>query len=103
MGERIIELKWRCADCGRINLGRYKECPEGCGSPREKGEMLGMDGLDADDYDASGYNKAASVTDPALLALANAGADWFCSHCSAGNRGDGEKCSKCGSRGSTRG
>lgn len=27
--------------------------------------------------------------------LATAGADWFCSHCGSGNRGDGERCNSC--------
>jgi hypothetical protein len=89
---RIIELKWNCADCASKGiLGRYKECPN-CGSPREKGEMR-MDGLSST---AGGYNPAASVTDPELLKKANAGADWFCTHCSSGNQGDGDACGSCG-------
>lgn len=93
---RTVELKWRCADCGAEDiLGRHKRCPS-CGSPREKGEMK-MDGLDADDYDASGRNRAATVTDPELLKLAEVGFDWFCTHCESGNRGNGAKCSSCGS------
>jgi len=39
---------------------------------------------------------APAVTDAALLELANAGADWFCAHCAAGNRGDRAHCMKCG-------
>jgi len=49
-----------------------------------------MDGLH--DTDADGRNRGTTVTDPALLALANAGADWFCAYCGAGNRGDGDRC-----------
>lgn len=96
MADRIIELRWKCSECGKINLGRHKNCPDGCGSPREKGEMLSMSGLGASDYNAQGYNKASSVTDPALLDLAHAGHDWFCSHCGAGQRGDNDACSACG-------
>lgn len=55
-----------------------------------------MDGLD-EDRDGDGYNDAATVTDPALLDLANAGFDWFCAHCGGGNRGDRHECSSCGS------
>lgn len=43
-----------------------------------------------------GYNPAASVVDPALLELATAGKDWFCTHCDSGNRGDVETCGVCG-------
>jgi len=92
--ERIIELRWTCTSCGSKDiLGRNKECPN-CGSPREKGEMQ-MEGLN-DDADGDGYNDNTSVVDPKLLSLANAGYDWFCTSCSAGNRGDGDVCSGCG-------
>jgi len=94
---RIVELKWDCGECStRGILGRHKRCPS-CGSPREKGEMK-MDGLGSDDYDSrTGRNKAATVTDPELLKLATSGADWFCSHCGSGNKGNGDKCDSCGS------
>ena len=94
---RIVELTWRCTSCGTKGvLGRHKNCPE-CGSPREKGEMS-MDGLGKDgDKDGDGYNDAATVTDLKLLDLANAGYDWFCTHCGSGNRGDGNECSNCSS------
>jgi hypothetical protein len=92
---RVVELKWNCGECSTKDIrGSLKQCPA-CGSPREKGEMK-MEGLAATDYDAQGRNKAATVTDPELLKLATAGADWFCSHCTSGNKGDGEKCSTCG-------
>lgn len=95
MPERTIELTWRCASCGTKGiLGRHKACPE-CASPREKGEM-NMDGLDTD-VDGDGFNDAATVTAPELLDLAQAGYDWFCTHCESGNRGDGSECSNCGS------
>lgn len=90
---RTIELRWRCVECGQTNLGRHKVCQAGCGSTREKGEMI-MDGLG--DVGADGYNRAPTITDPALLALADAGQDWFCTHCSSGNRGDSDRCGACG-------
>jgi len=91
---RIIELKWNCADCDTKGiLGRYKECPT-CGSPREKGEMR-MDGLNTD-QNGDGYNDAVTVTDSSLVNLAKAGADWFCTHCTSGNIGNGDRCNKCG-------
>jgi hypothetical protein len=93
--ERIIELKWNCNSCGSKGiLGRHKVCPE-CGSPREKGEMV-MDGLDTDN-DGDGFNDAQTVSAPELIELAEAGYDWFCTHCSSGNRGNGSECSNCGS------
>ena len=91
MADRIIELKWKCNKCGEWILGRYKRCPND-GDPRENGEMQGMDGLGADDYDSSGYNKAATVTDAALLDLFTDGPDWFCEYCSAGNRNSSTRC-----------
>lgn len=88
MADRIIELTWTCADCGNAPiLGRHKTCPT-CGSPREKGEMR-MAGLE-------NTQALPSVSAPALLELAQAGFDWFCTHCSAGNRGDGQNCGACG-------
>ncbi len=92
---RIIELRWDCRECGSKGiLGRHKRCPS-CGASRESGEMR-MDGLGAEDHDSAGRNKAASVTDSALLELARAGADWFCEHCDSGNRGDRSICASCG-------
>lgn len=55
-----------------------------------------MGGLGDASYDAQGYNKAETVTDTELLNLAKAGADKFCTHCDAGNRGDAQTCVKCG-------
>ena len=82
----IREKIWKCSDCGTDGiLGRYKDCPN-CGSPREKGEMRSMAG--------QGTSKPV-VTDPELLKLARAGSDWFCTHCTAGNVGNGDTCSKC--------
>ncbi len=52
-----------------------------------------MAGLE--DYDRSGNNMAETVVDPALLSLANAGEDWFCRHCTAGNGGTGSICRTC--------
>lgn len=92
---RIIELKWNCKDCDTKDiLGRHKRCPN-CGSPREKGEMK-MSGINTD-RNNDGYNDAPTVTDPELLKQAEAGADWFCSHCGSGNIGNGDQCSSCGS------
>jgi hypothetical protein len=84
--EEIIELRWRCGDCGADDiLGRHKRCPT-CGSPREKGEMK-MEGLDS---------AAPAVQEAELLELARAGADWFCRGCDSGNRGDAPACASCG-------
>ncbi len=85
MSERIIELQWQCRECGTHGIaGRHKACPT-CGATREAGEMsMAID------------PSAASVTDSALLDLAKAGSDWFCLYCGSGNRGDGERCERCG-------
>jgi hypothetical protein len=82
---RIVELRWNCGECDSTGiLGRHKECPQ-CGAPREKGEMK-MDGL---------ASPGSAVTDPALLELAHAGPDWFCTYCESGNRGDVDVCESC--------
>ena len=87
MATRIREKLWRCSDCDTGGIrGRLKECPN-CGSPREKGEMKSLTGQGA---------SAPAVTDPDLIARAMAGSDWFCTHCTSGNAGDGNACSKCG-------
>lgn len=88
---RYVERTWTCDQCGQKILGRFKECPNGCGSSREKSEMKSM----TSQYDSKGRNLGATVTDPELLRLALAGADWFCSHCGSGNVGTGDTCSKC--------
>lgn len=90
--EWFIELKWNCRSCDTKDiLGRHKRCPS-CGNPREEAEMQ-MTGLEPD---ADGYNRAPKVTDSERLSEAKAGADWFCSMCAAGNRGDGNQCEACG-------
>lgn len=81
-----VELTWNCSSCDSRNiLGRHKTCPK-CGSPREKGEMQ---------MNESGVGLPA-VTDANLLAIANAGPDWFCTHCDAGNSNKARACAKCG-------
>ncbi len=42
-----------------------------------------------------GASEREAVTDEKVLALAEAGADWFCTFCKAGNRGTGERCASC--------
>ena len=90
--EWYIELKWNCRSCDTKDiLGRHKRCPS-CGNPREEAEME-MTGLEPD---AGGYNRAPQVTDSERLREAQAGADWFCPMCKAGNKGDGNQCESCG-------
>jgi hypothetical protein len=45
---------------------------------------------------ASGGSTRETVRDPALLAQARVGADWFCGFCRAGNPGDAAACNACG-------
>lgn len=94
MGDRLIELRWKCGECGTDGiLGRHKRCPQ-CGSPRERGEMR-MSGLGKESY-TGGWNTAETVTDPELTKLATAGADWFCKRCGSGNTGTAAHCGSCG-------
>ena len=75
-GERRIEMLWRCSSCGHKNLGRHLAC-QGCGSPKD----------DSEEYEMPADTSAApSVTDPELLRLARAGANWRCRYCGSDQR-----------------
>ena len=90
---RTIELRWDCLECDTKGIrGRHKQC-QNCGSPRGKAEMRMPI---PPDNDGDGQVGAETVTDPELLKLARAGADWFCRHCNAGNRGNQDRCYTCG-------
>lgn len=90
---RIIELVWDCAECGTNDIkGRHKVCTQ-CGAPRENAELRQATGTETD---GSGYNPSATVTDPELLRLARAGADWHCKHCASGNMNGDDTCRACG-------
>jgi hypothetical protein len=80
----IREGRWDCPQCGAAgNLGRHTEC-QGCGSSRPAGIQFYLP------------EDAPEVTDAALLAEAEAGADWICEHCQGSSRADEEHCSQCG-------
>lgn len=84
--ERIIEMTWRCSGCQRQNLGRYKNC-QGCGNPKDESEEFEM---------PSDTAAAETVTHPALLRAAKAGADWRCAFCGGDQRRDDQTCANCG-------
>ena len=86
MSKRKIEMTWRCSACETVNLGRHKIC-QSCGDPKGADERFEMPESTA---------RAATVTDPELLKLAMAGADWRCSRCDAHNSGGRASCSQCG-------
>jgi len=85
-GVRKIEMHWRCSACGNENLGRFKTCQR-CGDPKDAGERFEM---------PSDTANAASVTDPSLLRLANAGPDWRCRYCNSDQRALDGTCAQCG-------
>ena len=89
---RIVEGTWRCSSCGTAGiLGRHKSCPA-CGNPRDsKAEMQFAFGAAT----PTGGSTAETVSDPALLAHAAAGADWSCVFCGSGNAGDAPVCRNC--------
>lgn len=92
VANRRIELTWVCTSCQRQNLGRNKVC-EGCGNPKDASEHFEMPG---------DTRAVASVTDPALLRAAAAGADWRCPFCRADNTALNVVCKQCGAeRGAT--
>ena len=91
---RIIEGRWKCTSCGKESiLGREKRCPA-CGSPREVDETA----FDFGPRAATGAAVGAAVSDAEGLQQAQAGADWFCASCGAGNQGDQQQCIRCGAQ-----
>lgn len=87
MSERIIELTWDCRSCKHENKGRFIVC-ERCGSPKDKNETYKMP--------STPPPPAATVTDPALLRLANAGENWTCTFCGSHTRDLDGTCGQCG-------
>ncbi len=85
-GSRQIEMQWRCSSCGHRNRGRDKTCQE-CGDPKDKSEPFEMPGATA---------AAATVTDAALLRMAQAGPDWRCAYCGSDQRRTDDRCARCG-------
>jgi hypothetical protein len=79
----IREGKWRCPYCASVNRGADLAC-KGCGATRDKDVTFFLD------------DDAPEVTDEALLAQAQAGADWVCPFCSTSNRPDEGHCHQCG-------
>lgn len=83
------EGRWLCPYCGAENLGRFEDCngygSDGCGAGRPKNVKFYLP------------ENSPVVTDPELIADAESGADWHCSHCDSGNKGaiNGRKVLKC--------
>lgn len=86
MTDRKIEMHWVCSSCRARNLGRHKKCQH-CGDPKDASEPWIM---------PSDTRAAPTVTDPALLRQANAGADWQCSFCKSHQRRLDGACANCG-------
>jgi len=84
--ERQIEMTWRCTSCGHQNLGRHMAC-QGCGGPKDESEQYEM---------PSDTASAATVTDPELLRMARAGANWRCRYCGSDQRTLAGTCAQCG-------
>lgn len=70
----IKEGRWACPSCGGIVLGRYESCPS-CGAPRPEHVRFFLP------------EDATYTTDPALLADAASGVDWYCDSCGGANKG----------------
>jgi hypothetical protein len=85
MADRHIEMTWVCAACSLRNLGRHTGCQR-CGKAKttEAYEM------------PAEVSQAASVTDPELLRLATAGANWVCRYCGSDQRRLDGECARCG-------
>lgn len=78
----VYEGKWRCRSCGVLNRGASLQCL--CGNPRGKDEEVVLE------------PDAPAVTDPATLAAAAAGPNWFCGYCGAENLHAVTACKQCG-------
>lgn len=85
MTDRIIELEWKCSNCGSVNKGRYTQC-QSCGSPKEANEQ---------DIMPVDTTKVASVTDKEMLREANAGPNWICKYCGSSRRNLDGSCGNC--------
>lgn len=85
-GEWHVEMLWRCASCDEKNLGRNTSCQR-CGKPKTGKEEYVM----PDDTAQS-----AAVSDPELLRLATAGANWRCQFCGSDQRRFDGECAQCG-------
>src|SRR5262245_10112252 len=79
----VREGKWRCPHCSGVNRGADLAC-RGCGATRD------------DDVTFFLEDDAPEVTDPALLARAQAGADWLCEYCQTSNTPQRSACRQCG-------
>jgi hypothetical protein len=78
----IREGRWRCASCGRENLGRFEQC-RGCPAGRTSDTAFYLpDGEPA-------------ISDEELIADAMSGNDWHCDHCENSNKGSDHKCWSC--------
>jgi hypothetical protein len=84
--ERQIEMTWRCSSCQAQNLGRHLAC-QACGSPKDDSEAYEMPADTA---------QAATVTDSALLRMAEAGANFRCRYCGSDQRAFEGTCAQCG-------
>lgn len=82
-----VEMRWRCSACKTEVLGRLKACGS-CGKPKGSESFY--------DADEQPPTVQASVTDPRLIALATAGADWTCPFCQNRQSRLLTACSGCG-------
>ncbi len=92
VGTRTIEMMWTCRHCGRRNQGLSGRT----------GESVRCDGCGADKPASQAYEMpsdtatAPTVSDPALLALIDAGPNWPCSFCGSSQRATHRSCQACG-------
>jgi len=90
---RIIEMLWTCSHCEHRNWGRYMRCG-GCKNPKDGSETYDM---------PRDTESAPTVTDPARLREANAGANWECEMCGGHKRNLVGDCDGCGGKKDTLG
>jgi hypothetical protein len=75
---------WDCRYCSTTRIpGNVKKCP-GCGHPRHEGVQF---------YQVP---DGALVTPEIQEQLGSGGPNWYCEHCSSGNKDTDNKCANCG-------
>ncbi len=84
--KRQIEMTWICSACGNPNLGRFKSC-QTCNKPKDASEKYIM---------PSDTAAAPTITDAALLKMAEAGTNWTCAYCGSHQRRLDGSCQQCG-------
>jgi hypothetical protein len=81
--EQILETRWKCPTCEKVNRGRDMKCSN-CSSPKDESSEYEVD------------ENGEEIVDSAQVAEAEAGEHWTCAYCEKENRGLKRVCAFCG-------